>query len=64
VVFQLEFPGSMKIHPMFHIYLLELYHASTNLRRIHDPPTPIEIDGEHEYEMEDILESKILNCQF
>jgi hypothetical protein len=29
---------------------------------IHDPPSPIEIDGEHKYEVEDILDSRIFNC--
>jgi len=53
----------MKVHPMFHVSLLELYHASINSRRIHDPLPLIEIDGEHEYEVEDILESKIYNRQ-
>ncbi len=48
---------------MFHVSLLELYHASINSRRIHDPLPLIEIDGEHEYEVEDILESKIYNRQ-
>ncbi len=63
MAFQLKLPSFMKIHPMFHVYLLELYHASTNPKRIHDPLPPIEIDGEHEYEMEDILESKSPNHQ-
>ncbi len=64
MAFQLKFLGSMRIHHVFHVSLLEPYHASTILGRIHDPPPPIEIDGEHEYEMEDILDSKIFNHQF
>jgi hypothetical protein len=51
----------MKIHVMFHVSLLEPYHVSTNPRRIHDPFPPIEIDGEQEYEMDDILDSRIDN---
>jgi hypothetical protein len=47
----------MKIHPMLHIFLLEPYHVSTIPRRIHDPPPPIEVNGEQGYEMEDILDS-------
>jgi hypothetical protein len=35
------FHPSMKIHPMFHVSLLEPYHMSTILGRIHDPPSPI-----------------------
>jgi hypothetical protein len=54
----------MKIHLVFHVSLLEPYHMSTIPGRIHDPPPPIEIDGEHEYEVEDILDSRIFNCQF
>jgi hypothetical protein len=48
---------------MFHVSLLKPYHASTIPGRIHDPPPPIEIDGEHEYEIEDILNSRIYNHQ-
>jgi hypothetical protein len=64
VVFQLKLLGSMKIHLMFHISLLEPYHAFIIQGKIHDPPPPIEIDGEQEYEMEDILYSRIYNYQF
>ncbi len=51
----------MKIHHAFHVSLLEIYHASTNPRTIHDPPPPIEVDGEHEYEVKDILDSWVYN---
>jgi hypothetical protein len=54
----------MKIYLLFHVSLLEPYHASTILGRIHDPPPPIEINDEHEYEVEDILNSRIFNRQF
>jgi hypothetical protein len=36
---------------------LEPYHASTILGRMHDPSLPIEVDGEQDYEMDDILDS-------
>jgi hypothetical protein len=57
MAFQLKLLGSMRIHPMFHVSLLEPYHVSTIPRKIHDPPPPIEVDGELEYEMEYILDS-------
>jgi len=53
----------MKIHLVFHVSLLEPYHTSTILGRICDPPPPIKVNGEQEYEMEDILDSKIFNHQ-
>ncbi len=49
---------------MFHVSLLEPYHMFTIPRRIHDPPPQIEVNDEHEYEMEDILDSRIFNHQF
>jgi hypothetical protein len=49
---------------MFHASLLELYHVSTILRKIHDTPPPIEVNGEHEYEMKYILGWRISNRQF
>ncbi len=54
----------MKIHPMFHVSLLEPYHVFTIPRKIHDPPPPIEVNGEYAYEVEDILDSRIFNHQF
>jgi hypothetical protein len=57
MAFRFKFIGFMKIHLVFHVSLLELYLASTIPRRIHDPPPPIEVDDEQEYEMEDILDS-------
>ncbi len=63
MVFQLKFIGSMKIRLMFHVSLLEPYHTSTNPRRIRDPLPPIEVNVEEEYEMDDILDSKIYTRQ-
>jgi hypothetical protein len=57
VAFQLKLQSSMKIHHVFHVSLLKPYHASTIIGKIHDPLPPIEIDGDQEYEMEDILDS-------
>jgi len=51
----------MKIHPMFHVHvsLLEPYHISIIPGRTHKPPPPIVVDGEQEYEVEKILNSRI-----
>jgi hypothetical protein len=46
MAFQLKLLGSMRMHSMFHVSLLESYHVSTIPRKIHDPLPPIEVDGE------------------
>jgi len=61
MAFQLKLPSFLKIRHMFHVFLLEPYHLSTKLGRIHDPPPRIKVDGEHEYEVEYILDSRISN---
>jgi hypothetical protein len=48
---------------MFNVSLLEPYHASTIPRNIHDPLPPIDVAGEQEYEMQDILDSQVSNFQ-
>jgi len=49
----------MKIHLMFHVSLLEPYHVFTIPNRIHKPPPLIVVDGDQEYEVEEILDSRI-----
>jgi hypothetical protein len=44
---------------MFHVSLLEPYHVFTIPNRRHKPPPPIVVDGEQEYEVEEILDSRI-----
>jgi hypothetical protein len=47
---------SMKIHNVFHVHLLKLHHPS---KRHQKPLPPIEVEGEEEYEMEEVLNSHI-----
>ena len=49
----------MKIHPVFHVSLLEPYKPSTIPGRTRDPPPPIVINDENEWEVEEILDSKL-----
>src|SRR5690606_34027559 len=53
--FELKLPSTMKIHPVFHVSLLEPYHANS-LRQNEPPPPPIEVDNELEWEVETILD--------
>ena len=58
--YRLDLLRTMKIHPVFHISLLDQYKPSIIPGRIQEPPLPIIINGEFEYEVEDILDSKYL----
>lgn len=59
--FHLELPKSLKIHPVFHVSLLEPYRRDTIPGRQPQPQPPLEIAGEQEYEVEEILDSKIMH---
>ena len=50
--YELELPEAMKIHPVMNVSQVKKYHGS--LQR----PPPIEIDGEKEYKVEDILDHR------
>ena len=58
VTYQLELPVQWKIHDVFHADLLTPYHET----ELHGPnftrPPPDLIDGEEEYEVEEILQSR------
>jgi len=56
--YRLKLPSSMKIHPVFHVSLLDAYKPSTIPNRIQDPPPPVVVDDELEWEVEEVLDSK------
>ena len=49
----------MKIHPVFHVSLLEPYKDSTIPGHLQAPPLSIEVDGAEEFEVSEILDSRI-----
>jgi len=58
VAYWLHLPESMKIHPVFHVSLLELYETMDIQGRRQIPPPPIEVDNNDEFEVEEILDSR------
>jgi len=60
VAFELNLPPSMKIHNVFHVSLLEPAVENTFPTRHVPPPPPITLsDDQVEYEVEEILDSRI-----
>ena len=58
--FTLRLPDSMRsIHPVFHVSQLEPATPNSIPGRVQTPPPPIEVDGEPEYEISEILDSKV-----
>ena len=53
----------MKIHPTFHVSLLKAVTENRFPNRCIPPPLPIIIDNEVEYEVESILDKKIIRNQ-
>ena len=52
-------PGLRSIHPVFHVSLLEPYTPNTIPNRVDIPPPPVEVDGDLEFEVEEILDSSV-----
>ena len=60
VSFTLHLPNSMcGIHPVFHVSMLEPSAPNEFLNRIETPPSPVIIDGEMEFKISEVLNSKI-----
>ena len=58
--FTIRLPDSMRaVHPVFHVSQLEPATPNIIPNRVQPPPPPIEVDGEPEYEIPEILDSKL-----
>ena len=57
--YRLGLPSSIRIHPVFHVSLLEPYVANTFPRRVVAGPPPIEVDGVLEFEVQAVVDSRI-----
>jgi len=57
--YKLNLPPSMRIYNTFHISLLQLYNDDKLPTQRTQPPPPIIIEGEPEYELEQIIDSRI-----
>jgi hypothetical protein len=60
VAFRLELPPSMKIHPIFHVFLLEAYKESSIPGIFHVPSLSVEIEGQEEFEVSKIFDSRVI----
>ena len=56
-----DFPPHNRIHDVFHVSLLEVYHPFVLPERQPTRPLPIELESGNEYEVEEILDSKLLH---
>ena len=57
---QLGLPLALRrIHPVFHVSLLQPTNPSIIPNRIEDPPLQLELDDDEEYEVQRILDSKV-----
>ena len=57
--YKLELPSTMRIHPVFHVNLLEPYKEDKIQDRQAKEIPPIVVDNQHEWEVEQIIDSRI-----
>ena len=65
LAFKLDLPPNMAIHPVFHANLLEPFRVGHD-NQPQDPPPAIQIEGEPEYIVDRIIDSRLTqgNCEY
>jgi hypothetical protein len=59
--FKLDLPYYLKLHPVFHVNRLAPYRDNSLDKP--PPPDPVTVEGEEEYEVNKITDSRIFHCQ-
>ena len=59
--YKLELPALMKVHPVFHVSLLEPATSDPLPGQLQPPPPPVIIDEEPEWEVDEIVDSKFMS---
>jgi len=62
--FKLRLPKELRsVHPVFHVSMLKLHTPSAIPNRTKLPPAPVKVEGNLEYEIAKILNTKIDKCR-
>ena len=57
-LYKLDLPNTIKVHPVFPVVLLFKDPDNALPGQVNEPPPPINIEGESEYKVEEILASR------
>jgi hypothetical protein len=63
VTFKLQLPRQMKVHPVFHTSKMIPHHKDEIGNRTSTKPDSVEVEGQPEWEVEEIINSQVFCCK-